>query len=178
MTLSGIQRFAFHAKEYLLKNKYPWVGAIIGVVLVLDQVTKYAVQRYVRLYEVITVIPGFFNITHVRNRGAAFSILSNLPGVWRSSFFLTVTLVAVAALAVLIKKTPERLLAIAFSLIAGGALGNAIDRIRYGEVVDFIQWYVKSYYWPSFNVADSAITIGVGLLAIDMLFRKQQVKQV
>jgi signal peptidase II len=74
----------------------------------------------------------------------------------------------------LIRKTHERLLLVAFSLIASGAIGNMIDRIRYGEVVDFIQWYVKSYYWPSFNVADSAISIGVAMLALDMLFRKQQ----
>jgi signal peptidase II len=79
----------------------------------------------------------------------------------------------VAVIIVLIWKANERLLVIAFSLIAGGAVGNVIDRIRYGEVVDFIQWYVKSYYWPSFNVADSAISVGVGLLAIDMLFSKK-----
>jgi signal peptidase II len=86
-----------------------------------------------------------------------------------------VTVVAVAVIIVLIWKSHERLLVIAFSLIAGGAIGNVIDRIRYGEVVDFIQWYVKSYSWPSFNVADSAISIGVGLLAIDMLFSKKTV---
>jgi signal peptidase II len=161
-----------------LKNKYPWVGSIIGIVLVLDQFTKYLVEKRIRLYEVITVVPGFFNLTHVRNKGAAFSLFSTMPDGFRSAFFITVTLVAVAALAVLISKSGERLLATAFSLIAGGAVGNVIDRIRFGEVVDFIQWYYRSFYWPSFNVADSAISIGVGLLAIDMLFRKQQVKQV
>ncbi len=155
-----------------MKNKYPWVGSIMGVVLVFDQVTKYLIEKHVRMYEVITVVPGFFNITRVRNRGAAFSLLSNLPGAWRSVFFITITFAAVAVLGVLIRKTNGRLLLIAFSLITGGALGNVIDRIRYGEVVDFIQWYVKSYYWPSFNVADSAITVGVGLLAIDMLLQK------
>lgn len=157
-----------------MKNKYLWVGSIIGVVLVLDQLTKYIVEKSIRLYEVIVVFPGFFNLTHVRNKGAAFGILSTVPGVWRGVFFITVTLTAVAVIAVLIRKTHERLLVTAFSLITGGALGNVIDRIRYGEVIDFIQWYVKSWYWPSFNVADSAISIGVALLAIDMLFRKQQ----
>jgi signal peptidase II len=166
--------FDFFAKEYCLKNKYRWVGSIIGVVLVLDQVTKYLVGKHIRMYEVITVIPGFFNLTHVRNRGAAFSLFSTMPGGFRSIFFIAITLAAVAALAVLIRKTHERLLIVAFSLIAGGAVGNLIDRIRFGEVVDFIQWYVKSYYWPSFNVADSAISIGVGLLAIDMLFQKHK----
>lgn len=153
-----------------MKNKYLWVGSIISIILVLDQLTKYVVEARIRLHEVITVIPGFFNLTHVRNKGAAFGILSDLPDFWRSAFFITVTIVAVAMIAALIRKTHERLLVSAFSLIAAGAVGNVIDRIRYGEVVDFIQWYVKSYYWPSFNVADSAITAGVALLAIEMLF--------
>ncbi len=153
-----------------MKNKYVWSGSIIGLILLLDQFSKYIVEKHVRLFEVIRVIPGFFNLTHVRNRGAAFGILSNMPAVWRTLFFVSVTAVAVGLIALYIKKTNERLQLVAFSLIAGGAVGNAIDRIRYGEVVDFIQWYVKSYYWPSFNIADSAISVGVCLLAIDMLF--------
>jgi len=153
-----------------MKNKYLQVGSIVGIVLVLDQITKYVIQTHVQLHDSITVVPGFFNITHVRNKGAAFGILSTLPEFWRSAFFITVTLVAVAAIIALIIKTHERLLVYAFSLIAGGAIGNVVDRIQYGEVVDFIQWYVKSYYWPSFNVADSAISIGVVLLAFEMLF--------
>jgi len=153
-----------------MKNKYLQVGSIVGIVLVLDQITKYVIQTHVQLHDSITVVPGFFNITHVRNKGAAFGILSTLPELWRSAFFITVTLVAVAAIIALIIKTHERLLVYAFSLIAGGAIGNVVDRIQYGEVVDFIQWYVKSYYWPSFNVADSAISIGVVLLAFEMLF--------
>ncbi len=155
-----------------MKNKYAWVGAIIGVVLVLDQITKQLVAKQIRLYEVITVIPGFFNLTHVRNKGAAFSLFATMPDAFRRVFFITISLAAVAVIVFLLWKTHERLLIVAFSLIAGGALGNVTDRIRFGEVVDFIQWYVKSYYWPSFNVADSAITIGVGLLAIDMLLQK------
>ncbi len=155
-----------------MKNKYLLVGLITCAVLVLDQVTKYLVEKYIRMYETITVIPGFFNLTHVRNRGAAFSLLSGAPALFRSVFFITITLIAVAVIAVLIRKTHERLLVLAFSLIAGGAVGNVIDRIRYGEVVDFIQWYIRSYFWPSFNVADSAISVGVALLAIDMLFKK------
>lgn len=156
-----------------MKKKYHWAGFIISIVLILDQVTKFIVEKHIRLYEVIVVLPGFFNLTHVRNKGAAFGILSSAPGMWRSIFFVTVTLFAVAVIGLLIRKTRERLLVAAFSLIIGGAIGNVIDRIRYGEVVDFIQWYVKSYYWPSFNVADSAISIGVALLAIDMLFFKK-----
>jgi signal peptidase II len=156
-----------------LKNKYLWVGSIISLLVVLDQFTKYLVESRIRLYEVITIIPGFFNLTHVRNKGAAFSLLATAPEMFRIVFFVSVTIAAVVVLAILIRKTHERLLIVAFSLIASGAVGNLIDRVRYGEVVDFIQWYYKSYYWPSFNVADSAITVGVVLLAIDMLFAKQ-----
>jgi signal peptidase II len=156
-----------------MKNKYLWVGLIMGIVLVLDQCTKHFVDTHIRRHEIITIIPGFFNLTNVRNPGAAFGILSDMHGMWRSLFFISVTLTALIVIAVLIRKTHERLLVFAFSLIAGGAIGNVIDRVRYGEVVDFIQWYVKSYYWPSFNVADSAISIGVALLAIDMLFLKK-----
>jgi signal peptidase II len=157
-----------------MRNKYSWVVITSSTILILDQVTKYIVERQIRLYEIITVIPGFFNLTHVRNRGAAFSLFSTASDSFRSFFFLTVTIVAIIVIALLIKKTHERILIVAFSFIMGGALGNAIDRVRYGEVVDFIQWYYRSYYWPSFNIADSAITIAVVLLAIDMLFRKSE----
>jgi len=156
-----------------MKNKSLWVASIMGIVLILDQLTKHFVDTRIRRHETITVIPGFFNLTNVRNPGAAFGILSGIHGAWRSVFFISATIAALIVIAVLIRKTHERLLIFAFSLIAGGAIGNVIDRVRYGEVVDFIQWYVKSYYWPSFNVADSAISIGVGLLAIDMFFLKK-----
>jgi signal peptidase II len=157
-----------------MRNKYSWVVITSSTILILDQVTKYIVERQIRLYEIITVIPGFFNLTHVRNRGAAFSLFATASESFRSFFFLTVTIVAIIVIALLIKKTHERILIVAFSFIMGGALGNAIDRVRYGEVVDFIQWYYRSYYWPSFNIADSAITVAVVLLAIDMLFRKPE----
>ncbi|HUI46149.1 MAG TPA: signal peptidase II [Nitrospirota bacterium] len=156
-----------------MKSKYLWAGSIIGIVLLLDQATKYLIEKHVRLFEVIPVIPGFFNITHVRNKGAAFSLFAGAPEEFRTLFFTTVTIVAIVVIILLIRKTNERLLIAAFSLISGGAAGNLIDRVRYGEVVDFIQWYVKSYYWPSFNVADSAITVGVCLLVVDMLFHKK-----
>ncbi len=156
-----------------MKNKYLWVGTIIGLILILDQATKYLVEKHIRLYETITIVPGFFNLTHVRNKGAAFGILANMPGIWRGLFFISVTVIAVAVIGFLIRTTKERLQLIAFSLIAGGAVGNLIDRLRYAEVVDFIQWYVKDFYWPSFNIADSAISAGVALLVVDMLFAKK-----
>jgi signal peptidase II len=166
-----------HREERELKNKYLWVGLIITIVIILDQITKYFVVKHVRMYEIIPVIPDFFNLTYVRNRGAAFSLLSTAPDMFRIVFFITITIVALVVIALLIRKTHERLLLVALSLIAGGAIGNnLIDRVRYGAVIDFIQWYYQSYYWPSFNVADSAITIAVVLLAVDMLFSKTNSK--
>jgi signal peptidase II len=169
-----------------MKNKYRWTAAIVSAVLVLDQITKYLVEKHIRMYETVTVIPGFFNLTHVRNRGAAFSLLAGAPAAFRIVFFITITLIALAVIIVLIRKTHERLLVVAFSLIAGGAIGNnLIDRIRYGEVVDFINLYIWEKFnflnpWPTFNIADSAISVGVALLAIDMFFNKPRdtVKQV
>lgn len=161
-----------------LKNKYAWVGAIAAVVIILDQWTKYLVVKRFALYESLQVIPGFFNLSYVRNKGAAFGILSGSHGAWRSVFFVAVALVALAALAVLVRKSEDRLSIISFSLIGGGALGNLIDRIRVGEVTDFIDWYYRSYHWPTFNIADSAITVGVALLAVEMLFpRKEKIRE-
>ena len=158
-----------------MKNKYPWVGAIAAVVIILDQWTKYLVVKRFALYESLQVIPGFFNLSYVRNKGAAFGILSGSHGAWRSAFFVGVALVALAAIAMLVRKSEDRLSIISFSLIGGGALGNLIDRIRTGEVTDFIDWYYQSYHWPTFNIADSAITVGVALLAAEMLFPGRQI---
>jgi len=160
-------------KESFMRRRYLWVAIIVGIVLVIDQFTKYIVEKHIRLHEIITVIPGFFNLTHVRNPGAAFSLFSAAPESFRTIFFTTVTIIAVVVIIVLIRKTHEQLMLFAFALIMGGALGNAIDRIRYGEVVDFIQWYFRSFYWPSFNIADSAITMAVVLLVINLLFVKK-----
>jgi len=156
-----------------MKNKYLWVASIISVIVVLDQYTKHLVADRMRLFDVITVIPGFFNITYVRNKGAAFSLFAGMPDALRIGFFISATVIALVVIGLVIRKTEERLLVAAFSLVAGGACGNLIDRARSGEVVDFIQWYVKTWYWPSFNVADSAISVGVALLAFDMLFTKK-----
>ena len=161
-----------------MKHKYLWAGSIIGTVVALDQLTKYLVEKHLRMYEVVPIIRGFFNLTRVRNKGAAFSLLSTAPDGFRSVFFISVSLAAVAVIAMMIRKSKDLLLVVSFSFIAGGAVGNLVDRMRFGEVVDFIQWYVKSWYWPSFNVADSAITVGVALLVIDMLFHKPRQEEV
>ena len=161
----------------MMKNKYPWVAAVIGAVIVMDQYTKLLVMQRFRLYESVTVIPGFFNLTYVRNKGAAFGILAGMEGAWRTVFFIAISLVALSVLMVLVRKTGARLTLLSYALISGGALGNLIDRVRYGEVVDFVEWYYRSFHWPAFNVADSAITVGVGLLVIEMLFSRRQEEQ-
>ena len=157
-----------------MKNKYPWVAAIAGLVIILDQLTKYLVIKNFFLHESVKVIPGFFSLTYVRNPGAAFGILAGAHGAWRTVFFITVSLVALAVIITLVRKTHDRLPLVAFALIGGGAVGNLIDRVRSGEVVDFIEWYYRSYHWPAFNIADSAISVGVALLAVDMLFPGKQ----
>ncbi len=157
-----------------MKNKYSWVAAIAASMIALDQYTKHLVMQRFLLHESVTVIPGFFNLTYVRNKGAAFGILSGVQGAWRTVFFIVVSLVALSVLMVLVRKTGERLSLVAYALISGGAVGNLIDRVRFGEVVDFIEWYYRSFHWPAFNVADSAITVGVGLLMIEMLFLQKQ----
>ena len=102
-------------KDFQMKNKYLWVGSIMGLVLFLDQLTKHLILQSFRLYESVTVIPGFFNLTHVRNKGAAFGILSGAHGTWRGVFFVTVTLIAVSVIFIMIRKTGERLSLWAFS---------------------------------------------------------------
>jgi signal peptidase II len=157
-----------------MKNKYTWVSVIVSLTVLLDQFTKQLVMRHLRLYESVPVIPGLFNLTYVRNKGAAFGVLAGAQGAWRTVFFVVISLAALTALLFLIRKTGERLAITAYALICGGALGNLIDRLRFGEVVDFVEWYYRSFHWPAFNVADSAITIGVGLLLIDMLFFQEK----
>lgn len=154
----------------MIGAKYLQVAGIAGLVIALDQYTKHLVDSSVARFETITVIPGFFNLTNVRNPGAAFGILANAPDTWRVAFFAAATVLALVMLAFLIRSASARLQIVSYSLISGGAVGNLIDRIRLGEVIDFIQWHVRSWYWPSFNIADSAITVGVVLLIADMLF--------
>ena len=160
-----------------MKNKYLWLSSITTAVIALDQLTKYLVVQRFRLHESMRLIPGFFDLTYVRNPGAAFGFLAGAQGMWRSIFFITVSIVALAVISVLVRQTRERLPPIALALIGGGAVGNLIDRIRFGEVVDFIDWYYRTFHWPTFNIADSAISLGVGLLAIEMLFPRNQEDQ-
>jgi signal peptidase II len=137
--------------------------ALAALVVVLDQATKLAMLGSFRLLESVAVTP-FFNLVLVFNSGAAFSFLANAGG-WQKWFFVVLSLsISVWLLGMLRQHAAERLLPAALALILGGALGNVIDRLRFDAVVDFLDFYAAGYHWPAFNVADSAITVGVALM--------------
>jgi signal peptidase II len=148
--------------------------ALIVILLGLDQASKWLVARTIPLYGSRKVIPGFFNLTHVRNKGAIFGFFSNPAN---TTAFLALTAASLAAMALVVFyfiKTPagERGTKLSLSLILAGALGNLIDRVGRGYVIDFLDLHVRSRHWPFFNVADSCITIGAILLLVMFLVRR------
>ena len=156
--------------------RYKILLAVSALVLVLDQLTKIYIDRTMELHSSITVIEGFFSITYLRNKGAAFGILAD--SAWRLPFFLLVSTIAVAVILVVIKRMrDDQVLNVAsLSLILSGALGNLIDRVRLGEVIDFLDVHWQGHHWPAFNIADSAICVGVFLLAIEMIQEERREK--
>ena len=150
---------------------------ITAIVLVaLDQLTKSLVASNLQLHDAIPVVNGFLNIVHVRNPGAAFGFLAKAPSWFRSAFFIAVTVGAILLILYYLKQTgtSEKIQVVALSFIFAGAVGNLIDRIRFGEVIDFIDVYVSTHHWPAFNVADSAISVGAVLLIISLLKRPKK----
>ena len=147
---------------------------VAGAVLILDQVTKALILAHLPLGGSIAVIPGFFDLTHVHNPGGAFGFLAGMSAEVRSLLFIAVSLVAAGLILYFYWQTPlgQRFLSVGLALIFGGAVGNLVDRMRFGIVVDFLDVYAGTLHWPAFNVADSAITIGVGIFAYHILFRK------
>jgi signal peptidase II len=145
--------------------------AIGGTIIFLDQVTKLLVLHFLPLHSAMEIIPGFFNLVHVRNTGAAFSIFAGATSVWRQGLFVGLTILVVIILLFAYGKLrpDDRWTRTAYALITGGALGNLIDRLRLGEVVDFLDCYVGAYHWPAFNVADSAITVGALMLVVSVV---------
>ena len=145
--------------------------ALAALVVIADQVTKYAVSRSFALYESLEVTP-FFNLVLVHNRGAAFSFLSDAGG-WQRGFFIAIALVACVWIPWLLRKhRGETLFCLSLALILGGALGNVIDRVLHGAVVDFLDFHAFGYHWPAFNVADMGISCGAALLIWDALTAK------
>jgi signal peptidase II len=143
------------------------------VIVIIDQVTKATIDSTMALHDSLAVIPGFFSITYVRNPGAAFGFLAGASPMFRSIFFLCITAAAIGLILYYISKSQndEPLLIFALSLILSGAVGNFIDRIKIGEVIDFLDVYIGSHHWPAFNVADSAISVGAVILIIAMYRR-------
>jgi signal peptidase II len=149
----------------------------ITLVLVagLDQLSKWYITSTMSLHASYPVIDGFFNITYVRNPGAAFGFLANAAPVFRSVFLITVSAAAIVMILYYIARNRSDgiLLTGTLSLITGGAAGNLIDRVLFGNVIDFLDVYIGSYHWPAFNVADSAISIGAVLLVVEMFKKKR-----
>ena len=141
-----------------------WLSAFV---IVVDQITKRVIDSAMQLHQTIELIP-YFQLTYMRNQGAAFSFLSGAGG-WQRWFFIGLAIVASVFIFVWLRKLDpsRRREAVAWALVLGGALGNLIDRILYGYVIDFLDVYVGDWHWPAFNVADSAITVGVALLLLD-----------
>jgi signal peptidase II len=153
-------------------RKYHFLIAVL--VIALDRLTKWMIAQRLSLHDSIPVIPGFFRIIHTENRGAAFGLFADSPSKWKVGVLIVFSLVALLIVSALLWKNSHRLTStgIGLALILGGAIGNLWDRVISGHVVDFLLFYVGQYQWPAFNVADSAIVVGAGLLVFEILFTK------
>lgn len=154
-------------------GRWKLFSLIVLAGLIVDQATKLYVHATMGLHQSIPVLDGLFNITYLRNKGAAFSFLSQVS--WRIPFFIVVTVIAAVVILMVLRglREDQRLAQSALSMIFSGATGNLIDRVRFGEVIDFLDVYWKNHHWPAFNVADSLICVGVVLMAVDM-FREER----
>lgn len=153
-------------------RKYHFLIAFI--VVLLDRLAKLSVERNISLHDSISVIPGFFRLTHIENRGAAFGLFADSPSEWKIAVLVLFSLVALVIVSALLWKNSHAMntTGVGLALILGGAVGNLWDRLVSGHVVDFLLFYIGQYQWPAFNVADSAIVIGAGLLVFEILFTK------
>ena len=148
-------------------------AAIIAAVVLLDRASKLYIRSAFSLIDSTAVIPGFFNIVHTENPGAAFSLLADAPSAWRGTVLVWISIVVMAVIGMMLWKRPASAPAstaseVGLALVFGGALGNLLDRIFRGTVTDFLQFFFGAYEFPSFNVADSAISVGAGLLLLDL----------
>ncbi len=158
-------------------RKYHFFIALL--VVLFDQLAKWLVSHGIPLHESTVVIPGLFRLTHVQNRGAAFGLFSDSPSEWKIAILISSSLVALVVVSALLWKNSHAMTTtgVALALILGGAVGNLWDRLIKTYVVDFLDFYVGSYHWPAFNVADSAIVIGALLLVAEILFSKAPEQQ-
>jgi signal peptidase II len=159
----------------MTKNSARAVYLLIALIVVLlDRWTKDLAAKRIALYAHIQIIPGFFRLTHTENTGAAFSLFADSITPWKTGMLIAFSGIALVVVSVLLWRNhhAQRLTGIGLSLIMGGAMGNLWDRLARGRVVDFLLFYVKHYQWPVFNLADSAIVVGAGLLVLEILFHK------
>jgi len=155
--------------------------AVSAAILVLDQITKSLIKAHVSAWQTLTVIPGLFNIVHAENPGMAFSLLADASGLWRNVLLIGLAVCVTGFVAVLLVRgghTQHWLVRLGLALVLGGALGNLYDRALHGTVTDFVEIYAGTHFFPAFNVADSAISVGAALLILDIWRTRERSGQV
>lgn len=152
---------------------------IAFLIVLLDRATKWIVARNISLHDSIQLIPHVFYLTHAENRGAAFGLFAESPSPWKIAMLILFSVVALVIVSALLWRSGHAMTVtgVGLSLILGGAVGNLWDRLLHGRVVDFLLVYIGPYEWPAFNVADSAIVVGAGLLVYEILFDKSPVQE-
>ena len=158
-------------------RKYHFLISVF--VVALDRVTKWTIARRISLHDSVQIIPGFFRIIHTENPGAAFGIFADSPSQWKVGMLIGFSIIALVIVSALLWKNSHTMTStgIGLALILGGAVGNLWDRLVSRRVVDFLLFYVGPHQWPAFNVADSAIVVGAGLLVVEILFTKSPSQQ-
>lgn len=159
-----------------MSSKSTRIVVLVAVIVAFDQLTKFIVDRSMPLHHSIPIIEGFFSLTYMRNTGAAFGIFAGSAELFRRPFLILVSVVAIGFIVVMLKRLrdSEKWLVTALAFILGGAIGNLIDRVLYGEVIDFLDCFWGSYHWPAFNVADSFITVGVTITLFILIKAKDR----
>ena len=155
-------------------KKISRLSVAAGIVIVLDQITKIMILTFLPLYDSIAIIPGFFSLTHIQNPGGAFGFMARQSSNFQHVTFIAISLLALCLVLYFYMTTPTGYpwLSAGFAMIFGGAVGNLIDRVRLGKVVDFLDVYMGQMHWPAFNVADSAISIGIAVFLFHLVFQK------
>ena len=157
-----------------MKNKYVLLFFVSGVLIVMDQYTKLMVSLHIPLNYSVKVVEDFFNLTHIRNSGVAFGLFASQQSEYKALMFIAISTIAIIAILVIFHQTPKekKMVQTGLILIFSGAIGNLIDRILHGEVIDFVDFFINRSHFPAFNIADSCITVGVIMMVIDLFFGK------
>ena len=155
-----------------MKNKYVLLFFVSGVLIVMDQYTKLMVSLHIPLNYSVKVVEGFFNFTHIRNSGVAFGLFASQQSEYKALMFIAISTIAIIAILVIFHQTPKekKMVQTGLILIFSGAIGNLIDRVLHGEVIDFLDFFINRHHFPAFNIADSCITVGVIMMVIDLFF--------